>query len=443
MKSERIFNAVGKISDELIEDAAISNQHSKKHFPWKALVASAACFCLLLTAVFSMPYLFPNTPDDILPGITNPSSPTSQGNAERYVPFLSAYDVAGVLTSLGDRNETNAYTVNAYPKDYLAKVLSLPSSSSVTLYSYQMGGLEPDQASIQTLSEKVFATLAKYLEITIPEVTFKKDNADAAGSNYFYYGETEKCTVIAEQYSLTERIAVLAAPDKTDNVLAFNKTAVRINPLLGDDEIMAQFTPAAQMINEAFGTSFDDMAIARSYDEYSPNGINSVRIFLYDKENEPNDRISEIPMSDYILIEFYDMRVNGDDNEIHAGFVSYIHYRVPVENRLIQICEEPMLTLEQAEDMLKKGYVFGGHSCSLCMQAQEKVDFSEYDYVGLEYVMSMDGSEGVRLCVPFYAFYKKLESAPNGNETYAKTYVCAVPMTDIDTYFEMQTTNHS
>ena len=50
MKNERIFNAVGKISDDLIEDAAISNQRSKRHFPWKAFVASAACFCLLLTS---------------------------------------------------------------------------------------------------------------------------------------------------------------------------------------------------------------------------------------------------------------------------------------------------------------------------------------------------------------------------------------------------------
>lgn len=109
MKNERIFNAVGKISDELIEDAAISNQRSKKHFPWKALVASAACFCLLLTAFFSMPHLSPNTPDDTVPGLTNPSSPTSQGNNDKYVPFLSAYDVAGVLTSFADRDGTNAY----------------------------------------------------------------------------------------------------------------------------------------------------------------------------------------------------------------------------------------------------------------------------------------------------------------------------------------------
>ena len=439
MKNERIFNAVGKISDELIEDAAISNQRSKKHFPWKAFVASAACFCLLLTAFFSMPHLYPNTPDETLPGLTNPSSPTSQGNNDKYVPFLSAYDVAGVLTSLADRDGTNAYTVEAYPKDYLKNAFSIPEESSVHLYNYMVTGANMDQESIQTFSEKVYESLGNALGTNIAVGEFEKnDNYDGT----FYYSsltKTEEYAIHAEQTGLLDRVLVSSIGA---NGIAFNETVVRIDPLMADNLILEQFAPTAQIINTAFGTNFKDIAIIKSYHETTANGINRISIFLYNRESEPSVTIGEIPLSDYIHIAFTHCQ-NDDGKGAKADSIYYVQYRIPVEDRLIQVREEPILTLEQAEEMLKKGYVFGGHSCSLCMQNQEKVDFSEYDYVGFEYVMNIDSSESARLCVPFYAFYKRLEPAPNGNETYAKTYVCAVPMTDIDTYFEMQTANHS
>ena len=60
MKSERILNAFGKISDELIADADITQRSKKGHFPWKAFLATAACLCLILTAAFVIPNLFPN-----------------------------------------------------------------------------------------------------------------------------------------------------------------------------------------------------------------------------------------------------------------------------------------------------------------------------------------------------------------------------------------------
>ncbi len=49
MKSRKILTAMGKISDELIEDADItSNKKSRQPIWWK-IVAVAACICLLIT----------------------------------------------------------------------------------------------------------------------------------------------------------------------------------------------------------------------------------------------------------------------------------------------------------------------------------------------------------------------------------------------------------
>ena len=98
-----------------------------------------------------------------------------------------------------------------------------------------------------------------------------------------------------------------------------------------------------------------------------------------------------------------------------------------------------MISLEEAEDLLYGGYVFGGHVCSLCMAMQDPIDFENYDHVGLEYVQDSAYSNEA---LPFYAFYKYIGDAPNGNKTYAKTYVPAIKVSGYEEYFESQEQYH-
>lgn len=55
-----------------------------------------------------------------------------------------------------------------------------------------------------------------------------------------------------------------------------------------------------------------------------------------------------------------------------------------------------------AEEMLSGCNVFGGHSCRLCMAQQERISFSDYGGVSLEYVHK----ETSLIFVPFYVFRK-------------------------------------
>jgi hypothetical protein len=103
------------------------------------------------------------------------------------------------------------------------------------------------------------------------------------------------------------------------------------------------------------------------------------------------------------------------------------------------------ISLEEAEALLYNGYVFGGHSCPLCMAEQEKVDFEGYDFVSMEYLFRYyynADREVPSTGIPFYAFYKKIGTAPNGNLIYAKTYVPAIPVSGYTEYFEKQKENH-
>ena len=97
-----------------------------------------------------------------------------------------------------------------------------------------------------------------------------------------------------------------------------------------------------------------------------------------------------------------------------------------------------MLTLEEAEELLEKGYVFGGHSCPLCMAAQPEVDFCEYSCVTVEYVSNYYEE----IWIPFYAFYKYIGKNQYGIDTYAKTYVPAVQVSGYEEYFVSQKDNH-
>jgi hypothetical protein len=95
--------------------------------------------------------------------------------------------------------------------------------------------------------------------------------------------------------------------------------------------------------------------------------------------------------------------------------------------------EEKTISLAEAEELLYKGYVFGGHVCELCMMEQTAVDFEGCDKVGLYYY------EGF----PFYAFYKNLNlNNENGSQVYARTLVPAIKVEGMEKYFEKQISEH-
>jgi len=79
------------------------------------------------------------------------------------------------------------------------------------------------------------------------------------------------------------------------------------------------------------------------------------------------------------------------------------------------------------------------------MANQEKVSFDDYDYVSFEYVREYPSSENgneSRAFIPFYAFYKEIGMADNGNKLFAKTYVPAIEIDGYEEYFESQAETH-
>ena len=76
------------------------------------------------------------------------------------------------------------------------------------------------------------------------------------------------------------------------------------------------------------------------------------------------------------------------------------------------------------------------------MAEQDAVDFSDYDFVDIVYIQSRNPNQASKDIIPFYAFYKKIGIAENGNEIYAKTYVPAIRVSGYEEYFKSQEAEH-
>ena len=170
-----------------------------------------------------------------------------------------------------------------------------------------------------------------------------------------------------------------------------------------------------------------------------------VTVFWYDEGSHPLNELYTRPVTDYIELYFDNVEewegdIISEDILIDAS-IYYCDYHMEPDEHYETIGYSNLISLEEAEELLDKGYVFGGSGCSECMSHQAKVDFYDYDHVSYVYVRGYD-IEGKNLVVPFYAFYKKIGQLDDGTVKYAKTYVCAVEVPDLEEYFEKKAEEH-
>ena len=124
------------------------------------------------------------------------------------------------------------------------------------------------------------------------------------------------------------------------------------------------------------------------------------------------------------------------DSILKNANIRYTQMRTDVGETIPLIAMAKKLPLEEAETLLNKGYVFSDHACPFCMSQQDQVSFMHYDYVGIEYKFGLFEAKDTTMGIPFYAFYKNIGTAQNGNKIYAKTYVPAIEVEGYEEYFE-------
>ena len=202
-----------------------------------------------------------------------------------------------------------------------------------------------------------------------------------------------------------------------------------------DEEIIASLEDVKNRLFTVFGVSFKDTEILRSVSD--PNDIT---VYFYNKDGHPMNTLIGGVHSDYIRISFSPYGPNGyneDPDYVSDSNITYRDYRDDAPSELKVICEAETISLAQAEELLFKGYVFGGqYICPICEKPNEAVDFSEYDAVRLVNYFYFDyEAKAYTFGVPFYRFFKLIGQG-DGSYTYAATYVPAIKVADIEEYFE-------
>ena len=212
---------------------------------------------------------------------------------------------------------------------------------------------------------------------------------------------------------------------------------VTIDQSQRDEEIIASLTSIKQKLFAIFGTEFSNAKVVRKYGYRSTHGAETVHIYYYNEAAHPLNKVQTIPVTDYIVITFDNYENwTGDilsaDKLIDAK-IGYRKYRLTPESHYKTIGKGKLISLEEAEERLSKGYVFG-KSCQECKSEQSEFGCTHYDYVSFEYIGDHD-REGINLVLPFYVFYSKAGNTPNGNEKYEITYVCAIEISGLEDYY--------
>lgn len=443
MKKKEWNEGLNYLDPDLVEKhieqkERLRQKNKKAKGVWLRFGAIAACFLLIVSAVIVVPMLREDNPG-VEPYIPNgePWSPTINSNVRDIV--LSADDVGNVFDAVMDSNGTNQYTkIYTSSPEHLG-ITPLPNAEFLPIYSANKNS--PSKSELNDFIVKYLDSATELFGINEKNYEIKKDEmpngddffeAEVSGNKKGVRFTALNNSLYFSYYSIGERR------------LEINGEKVSILESDTDEQIKEKLENTITYVCNSFGKQYTDIKICR---DYSYQQLKTITIYLYSTEETifPSN-FSEEPMtSNYILLTFYTdwgsgtyCNWGGSKEEAFLSGVS-LYQTSQKWNEYYKIdTKSKMLTLEEAEVLLEKGYVFGGHSCPLCMAAQPEVDFSDYTCVDIEYVSDENGN----MCIPFYAFYKYIGKNEHGIDTYAKTYVPAVQVSGYEEYFESQKDNH-
>ena len=438
MKEHEFLDGVSQIEADVVEsfvamDVRLQRKagRSKSQRAWMRVGAVAACFAVIVGAVMVVPTLWRM--------VTLPDVPTWDN------PPYTAEEISKLFPMTLEGVATNAYTQVYVPDAKYLYIDEIPDDDYMNIYGYREIENELNQEEFKAFIDGILPPLADSLQVNVPQYQIEENHYDT--------GSTLSVSMETGVYSIHTYQKTTGSTFRLYNISGWNRKiildgeTVQVDQRLSDKEIIESIQSIKSKLFDIFNVSFTDVRIIREYDGYSKYGAEWVEIYFFDEDAHPLNVMRSRPISDYICISF-------DNNENYAGdIVSNGILTVPTivyfdrHNDVMEtypvIAQAKRISLKEAEALLYNGYVFGGHSCPLCMAAQDKVSFDGYDFVDMEYVLGVDTKKGQPLmALPFYAFYKKIGTSENGNSIYAKTYVAAIEVGGYEEYFNSQKDEH-
>ncbi len=427
MKENEFLDGVSNIDSDIVERfVSMDNRLKKQTRPrsiWVRVGALAACFALIASVILS---------------VVSTIIPT--WNSAHY----SASDVAKLSPGYKALGGTNAYETMYVPDEKYLYINEIPNSKYLPIYKYG-DGAKSSKKELKKFFNGFITELSKSLGVDAPTYSIKKDSED---NELYMLGEDmgKYSFSLWQDKTHNQFWFYNYYGDDNDCEIVLDGETVQIDQRLSDEEILESLDYIKNKLFDIFGVSFKDAKIVRTFGGSLTYGAEWIYIYFYNEDAHPLNKYMTKPVSDCIQITFDNYKNSSNDivsdSILTDACIYYFKNRVAVSTTYDHIANAKRISLEEAEKLLYKGYVFGGHSCPLCMATQDKVSFEEYDYVDIEYLSNPDYTS---IAIPFYAFYKKTFTYPSNGQriiTYAKTYVPAIQVYGYEEYFENQAANH-
>lgn len=426
MTKKDFIYAMGNIDPSFIERAApgekIPKRKTNAFVRWGSLVACLVlivCACIPIVRYFTLPLQ-----EDLQ---------------------FSAFEISEFFVKHGDGG--GALTSD-YRKEYVSSgdylnVTPIPDFEFLSFYEYSMRKKDIDNEEFLDFVDGIVNRLSNEIGVKQPTYEVRENVLDDLYSEIVM----DKYMILFDQSEHCNGVKIYNFTDDPQKKISIGGVDVAIDQRQSDEQIIASLECVKEKLFSIFGVEFSDVLINRSYsDSNDEKGAYHISVYYYNKEDHPLNSMISFPVTDSISISFNNSQDYDDavvsDSILTRAFISYDQIRVKDDKYIPSVGNGKMISLDEAEILLDKGYVFGNHSCPICVEENNIISFEEYDYVGIKYIFKQDQYGNPTLGIPFYEFYKKIGTAENGNEIYAKTYVPAIEVSGYEEYFESQKQNH-
>ncbi len=449
MKKKEWNEGLNHLDPDLVEKYvkqkdSLRQTNKKSKSVWLRFGAIAACFLLIVSVVIAVPMLQKaNSPDA---PAWDAEQYSSEDIADLDTAQYSAEDIAKLFDSMRlDGVATNAYTKIYVPDSKYLYIGNMTDDEYLNLYQRTPTDNKLNEVELKSFIDAFLPRLGESLDAPIPQYSIKENNysthnALSADVNIGPYD-------LSVFQNSRKNLLVLNKLGGNRQIV-LNGETIQIDQRLSDEEILDSVLSIKNKLFEIFDISFSNAKVVRTFGYYTKLGAEFVDIYFYDESAHELNSTQVRPVTDFICISFDNFsNYSGDivgDSILTVSNVSYYKDRSDISGSLYDVASKAKrITINDAEELLYNGFVFGGHSCPLCMLEQAKIDFEGYDFVDIEYVFEYNNENGTpSIGIPFYAFYKNIGTSENGNAIYAKTYVPAIEVSGYKEYFEDQKVNH-
>ena len=443
MRGKDLLQKMELADDKYIEE---TSAYKKKNSGLIKILAVAAAVALVAAAVPLTVMLLGKSANTPTPVVTDTEQGgTAQGTEEDTGepivngPVFTAQELAD-KTSLktlegGTKIYTKVYAPSLESLNY--NCLPVPNTETVGIYERRVdrtGAVNESEA--KSFINKYLPATLKSLGISAKYSINHSESTDYSSEEYEATVSKGNYMAFAHSNALINSISFLRVYDEYTPI-KLGGVDISVDRRQTDEEIISSLQPLRSLLCNLFDTDLPDMLIIRSYSDDTETDMSFFTVYMYDKTKNVTDIRYDID-SDYVILQFRNYRQTDDsivsDGVLNNATVRFYHYKKPAEEIYVKTADARLISIEEAEELLRKGYVFGGHACPLCMAEQQEVSFDEYDKVGLTYFNG----------IPFYAFYKEIGKADyNSNKVYARTLVCAVEVSGYKEYFDSQKAYHN